>query len=129
MLCSRVDDTSLLCIQQQCFNHLQWCCVVISNEKHCHTSVPLSAVDVSHSAEQTSESDADIPESADQLVVFFAEASDPMQGSQDTFRLVQICTPEPCKLVLTLTACHLCERPVMTMISSICSPKLLGADQ
>ncbi|DBA88821.1 TPA: hypothetical protein ACH3X1_016439 [Trebouxia sp. C0004] len=27
-------------------------------------------------------------------------ACDPMQGSQYTFRLVQICTPEPCKLVL-----------------------------
>ena len=30
----------------------------------------------------------------------FAGASEPMQGSQYTFRLVQICTPEPCKLVL-----------------------------
>ncbi len=98
MLCSGVDDTGLLCIQQQCFSHLQWCCVVTSNEKHWHTSAALSAMDVTHSAEQSS--DADIHESADQLVIFFAGASDPMQGSQYTFRLVQICTPEPCKLVL-----------------------------
>lgn len=42
----RVDDNSLLCIQQQCFNHMQWCCLVTSNEKHCHTSAVLSAMNV-----------------------------------------------------------------------------------
>ncbi len=34
------------------------------------------------------------------LWFLFAGASDPMQGSRYTFRLVQICTPKPCKLVL-----------------------------
>ena len=34
------------------------------------------------------------------LICFFAGVPDPMHGSQYTFRLVQICTPEPCKLFL-----------------------------
>ncbi|DBA82222.1 TPA: hypothetical protein ACH3X2_000496 [Trebouxia sp. C0005] len=54
-------------------------------------------MDVSHSAEQSSDADTHIKLISLHLI---AGAPDPMQGSQYTFRLVEICTPEPCKLVL-----------------------------
>ena len=49
------------------------------------------------------------------LRCFFAGVPDPMHGSQYTFRLVQICTPEPCKLFLRAdkkNAILLCMRQV-----------------
>ncbi len=92
-MCLGIDDNGLLCIQQQCFNHMQWCYVVTRETLPYISSA--QRYECSQSAEQSS--DADIHESANELAFVSAGTSNHMQGSQYTFRLVQTYSiSDPC---------------------------------